>query len=181
MFNYLLCRDRAVPLPAVCAGLCYWLIESVFCAAALPWRLVLAHTHCSRTNENTPRHLPKRDTPSPSPCPSNLAPPLFLLFWSHFYSFHHAPTSPPPFPTFSILPSHFNSFDPPLSLCLTSSFPPLLFPPSSFLLPASLHPVSVGGACVCVLMWGGSGCRVKVLPYSDRRLSECSVGAIHRG
>ncbi len=36
--------------------------------------------------------------------------------------------------------------------------------------------------CVCVCCdVGGSGCRVKVLPYSNRRLSECSVGAIHRG
>lgn len=73
-------------LPAVCAGLCYWLIESVFCAAALPWRLVLAHTHCSRTNENTPRHLPKRDTLSPSPCPSTLVPlSLFTLFLSFLF------------------------------------------------------------------------------------------------
>lgn len=112
MFNSLVSGGRPVPLPlpAARAGLCYWLIESVFCAAALPWRLVLAHTHCSRTNENTPRHLPKRDTPSPSPCPSTLVPSLFLLFSSHFYSFLHAPTSlsfHPPITLSPLIPLHF--------------------------------------------------------------------------
>lgn len=35
MLNYFLCQDKAVPpsLLAVCASLCCWLIESVFCAA----------------------------------------------------------------------------------------------------------------------------------------------------
>lgn len=105
-------RPVPLPLPAACAGLCYWLIESVFCAAALPWRLVLAHTHCSRTNENTPRHLPKRDTPLPSPCPPTFVPSLFLLFSSNFYSFLHAPTLSPFSPSHSSLlsplfPLHF--------------------------------------------------------------------------
>lgn len=63
------------------AALCYWLIESVFRAAALPRRLVLARAHCNRTNENTPHHLPRRDTPSPSPCPSTLVSPAFLFLF----------------------------------------------------------------------------------------------------
>lgn len=96
------------PLPAVCAGLCYWLIESVFCAAALPWRLVLAHTHCSRTNENTPRHLPKRDTPSPSPCPSTLVPLLSFYSFSLIFisSFMLPPLSPHTLP----LPLFYSTF-----------------------------------------------------------------------
>lgn len=73
--------ERSFSLSRLCAGLCYWLIESVFGAAALPWRLVLARAHCNRTNENTPHHLPSKDTPSPSPCPSTL---LSLAFC--FYS-----------------------------------------------------------------------------------------------
>lgn len=160
MFNYLFCSDRAVPfpLPAVCAGLCYWLIESVFCAAALPWRLVLAHTHCSRTNENTPRHLPKRDTPSPSPCPSTLVPfTLFTLFFVLFLFLpsctHLALFTLPYLPTFSVLPSHFNSFDPPFSLCTTPLFT-RLFPP----LFCHLHLfILIKSVCVCVfvfVLWG---------------------------
>lgn len=74
-------------------SLCFQLIESVFSAADLPWRLVLAQTHCSRTNENTPRHLPSRDIPSPSPCSLTLVFSfLFLLalkktFFLFFYVF----------------------------------------------------------------------------------------------
>lgn len=115
------------PLPAVCAGLCYWLIESVFCAAALPWRLVLAHTHCSRTNENTPRHLPKRDTPSPSPCPSTLVPLLsfysFPLIFIPFFmlpplSLFTLPHLSPSFPHISYSTFPFEQF----SLCVYHLF-----------------------------------------------------------
>lgn len=146
-------------LPAACTGLCYWLIESVFCSAALPWRLALAHTHCKRTNENTPHHLPRRDTPSLSPCPSTLVS-------LSFYSFHlifipscctlflcSIPQPPLPFPTFYFLPSHF-----------------LLF---YFV----LHCLFYTSVCVRI-------CRVKVLPYSDHWLSEClawSIGADTEG
>lgn len=73
LWSSLLSQLRAAP--------CYWLIESVFRAAALPRRLVLARAHCNRTNENTPHHLPRRDTPSPSPCPSTLASPAFLFLF----------------------------------------------------------------------------------------------------
>ncbi len=153
VFNCLFIGHTAVPfpLPAVCAGLCYWLIESVFCAAALPWRLVLAHTHCSRTNENTPRHLPKRDTPSPSPCPSTLvALSLFTLFVSFLFlpscphrSLFCSPTPPPclsPILCFFFLSLtfliHFS-----LSFCVQRlHFYHSCFLPFSLLLPASLHP-----------------------------------------
>lgn len=146
------------PLPAVCAGLCYWLIESVFCAGALPWRLVLAHTHCSRTNENTPRHLPKRDTPSPSPCPSTLVPLLSFYSFSLIFisSFIVPPLSPHPLPLPLSPPFQFYlSIWTVFSLCV----PPLHFYHSCFLpapfchLPLSILSKSVGGLCVC--LWCG--------------------------
>lgn len=84
---------RSFALSRLCAGLCYWLIESVFGAAALPRRLVLARAHCNRTNENTPHHLPSRDTPSPSPCPSTLLSPDFLFLFPVQLLCFHPPAS----------------------------------------------------------------------------------------
>lgn len=121
----------------------------------LPWRLVLAHTHRNRTNENTPRHLPKRDTPLPSPCPSTLVPSLLLFLSSHFYSFTLPPTH------FSLQPSlcvpcifymTLLHFDPPLCLFCASCF---LFLILCFLSFSALSD-SVRG--VFVLWCGGHEC-----------------------
>lgn len=167
----LLCRDRAVALQAVCAGLCYWLIESVFCATALPWRLVLAHTHTVAGQMRIhPAICPRETLPRPLLVPLPLCPSLFLPFLSHFYSFMLPPLSfDPPTHTTSLSPHfllYFSVLTVLVHLCLF--VPPLHFYHSCFLL----------SACVCVGMCGVSGCRVKVLPHSDRRLSECSVWSI---
>lgn len=128
------------------AALCYWLIESVFRAAALPRRLVLARAHCNRTNENTPHHLPRRDTPSPSPCPSTLVSPAFLFLFPL-----QPPCICPPAPDCHISYSIF---------LFTCSLPPLL--PLYFALFHSLLPhlpssSSLSGrrlpALGCALLW----------------------------
>lgn len=150
MFNYLLCRDRAVcfPLPAVCAGLCYWLIESVFCAAALPQRLLLAHTHTVAGQMRIhPAICPRETLPRPLLVPlplshSSLFYSLCLIFIPSFIlpplSFHTPTPLPHPFPIYSILPSHFNCFDPPVSLSVHHLFiSTALVTPAFFLLPAS--------------------------------------------
>lgn len=157
--------------------------ERVLCCSSALEVSVSTHTHCSRTNENTPRHLPKRDTPSPSPCPSTLVPASpFTLFISFLFlpscplHFFHPPTPlPPPFPIFSISFSHililFSLFlsAPPLHLCHSC-----FFCTPSCQLPLSIPSKSVE-VCLCCGV-GGSCCRVKVLPCSDRRLSECFRG-----
>lgn len=131
-----------------------------------------------------PAICPRETLPRPLLVPLPLSPSLFLLFFlSYFYSFLHALTS-----LFS--PSHTSPlflFYLPILTVLThlSLFvPPLYLLVYSLRFSATCISSSLSSQCVCVclcLCCGGSGCRVKVLPYSDRRLSECSVGAIHRG
>lgn len=164
----LLCRDGAVPFRSPsCVHrsvlLANW--ERVLCCGSAPEVSVSTHTHCSRTNENTPHHLPKRDTPSPSPCPSTLVPlSLFTLFVS--FLFLHAPTSlswpshahPSPFPTFSILPILTVL----IHLCLFVPPPHFYHSVSSLLLYATCRSpprLSQWEVCVCVCLfvlgWGG--------------------------
>lgn len=108
-----MCRDRAVPfaLPVVCARLCYWLIESVFCATALPRRLVLAHTHTAAGQMRIHSAIcPGETLPHPPLVPLPLCPSLSfhlifipwcshlsLLWPSHTLSSTHILDSPFPF------------------------------------------------------------------------------------
>ena len=166
VFNYLLCGDGAPSCVRRSVFLANW--ERVLCCSSALEVSVSTHTHCSRTNENTPRHLPKRDTPSPSPCPSTLVPPLsfITLFLSFLFlpSCSHLslslPSPLPPSP--HVFYSHFSSFDPPPSPHFYHS----CFLPSSLChLPLSILSESVGGmcvlwcvcVCVCVCVGGGGG------------------------
>lgn len=122
-----------------------------------------------------PAICPRDTLPHPLLVALTLSSLLLLLFSSFFYPFLNAPTSLsslchtscPPF----LISSIFPQFDPPLAHSVSHGTSTTCFLCSLFChLPLSILSKSVGG--VFVLWRGGPGCHVKVLPYSDRRLSD---------
>lgn len=134
LYVYVQRQSGAVCSPScVCRTVLLANWERVLCYSSAPEVSVSTHTHCSRTNENTLRHLPRRDTPSPSPCPSTLLP-LFSSS-SHFYSLML------PLLSFVTLPHPLLCPHSRFSLPIYKSFdPPLLVAPLSLVVsPAFLH------------------------------------------
>lgn len=140
----------------------------MFCAAALPRRLVLAHTHVAGQMRIHPTICPGETLPHPLLVPLPLSSLCFLLFLSGFYpsSSHKLFLYLLFFPRFPVirfsLPTLGFSF-----ISLSPSLPCFLPLPPSW-----LNQWEVRLCC------DAEATRVQVLLYY--RPSECSVGAIHR-